>query len=204
MPAQRATLNFSNADPAAMEVASDDPTRLTGQILVKESGTYKIDFRTTGGQINPNPVNYDIVALKDREPTIRFVRPDRPSIKVPANVKVDLEMAGSDDHGFRDATLHVMLGTENLVSKNVLEGQPQRNEFRAVETLDLPQFRVKPGSVISYWLTAKDNKEPSPNRKETARQVIEVIAPVSPEEKKTLEEKAKKEREQNVPPPQTN
>ena len=97
---------------------------LTGKFKVKENGSYTIQFRTTGGQLNPSPVNYDIIAIPDRPPTAKFLQPEKPDLKVPANVKVDLVMTGTDDHGVKDATLLVKLGNEVLRSKNVLEGQP--------------------------------------------------------------------------------
>ncbi|HEX3449292.1 MAG TPA: hypothetical protein VHS97_13615, partial [Isosphaeraceae bacterium] len=199
MPASLATLDISNETPAPMEIASDDPTVLTGRFKVKTSGTYKVNFRTTGNQLNPNPVVYDIIAIPDRPPTARFVQPDKPSVKVPANVNVDLEMTGNDDHGVKDATLHVAMGNEKLVSKNMLEGRPPQSEFKAIETFDLAKNRVKPGSTPSYWLTVRDNKEPSSNRTETARQIIEVTEPVSAPEKKKIEDSQQKDREQLDP-----
>ena len=160
MPASTATLDSVIFDtPVTMTVAPDDPTLLNGKFLVAKSGTYAVKFRTTGGQLNPNPVVYDIFAIPDRPPTAQFIQPDQPTIKVPANVKVDLDMKGTDDHGVKDATLHVTLGNESLVSKNLLEGQSPRPEFKAVESLDLGQLKVKPGAVLNYWLTVKDNKE---------------------------------------------
>jgi hypothetical protein len=110
MPASRATINLSYGAPVAMEVSRTDPIALTGEFTVLKSGTYKIDFRTTGGQVNPSPVNHDINAEPDLAPTARFLLPDQPTVKVPSNVKVTLVMAGGDDHGVKDATLHVMLG----------------------------------------------------------------------------------------------
>ena len=201
MPASRATINLSYGAPAPMEISRSDPAELTGEFTVTKSGTYKIDFRTTGGQVNPNPVNFDIIALPDLAPNARFVLPDQPTIKVPANVKVDLVMAGGDDHGFKDATLHVMLGNEKLFSKNMLENQEPRPEFRATETLDLAKHRIKPGDLLSYWLTVRDNKDPVSNKFETAHQVIEVIEPASPQEKQLLEDKQKKDTEQLDSPP---
>ncbi len=112
---------------------------------------------------------------------------------------VDLIMAGNDDHGVKDATLHVTLGNEKLVSKNVLEGRPPHPEFKATETLDLAKLRVKAGAKLNYWLTVRDNKDPSSNRFETAHQVIEVGPPVSAADKKKLEETRKNNREQVEP-----
>ena len=201
-PASRATLNLTSQKPAPMTVSADDPHQLTGKFKVTKTGTYTINFRTTGGQLNPNPVVYDVIAIEDRPPTARFVRPDRPSIKVPSNVKVDFVMTGSDDHGVKDATLHVVQGNEPpYVSKNVLEGRPAAPEFRSTETLDLAPLRLKPGSSLTYWLTVRDNREPSSNKVETPKQLIEIVAPVSPPEQKQIEEKQKKDREQFEQPP---
>ena len=186
MPAQFASLNFKE-ETLPMEVDSDDPTVLTGRFNVNISGSYTVGFRTTGNQLNPSPVIYDIIALEDRPPTARFTQPDRPAIKAAANVKLDLVMTGTDDHGVKDATLHVMQGDENLFSpRNVLEGRGPQPEFRAVETLDLATFNLKPGSSLHYWLTVRDNKEPTSNKVDTARQLIEIGEPLPPTEKKKV------------------
>src|SRR5262249_24432388 len=88
-----------------------------------------------------------------------------------------------------------------ITAENLLENQEPRPDFRATKILDLPQFRVKEGDVITYWLTVRDNKDPVPNRMDTARQVIEVTAPVTPEAKKKFESKQTKEAKQLNPPP---
>ncbi len=199
MPASLATLDIANDQAASMTVAADDPTALTGGFLVTKSGTYKINFRTTGNQLNPNPVIYDIIAIADRPPTARFVQPEKPVVVVPANVAVDLVMTGNDDHGVKDATLHVTTGNDKLLSKNMLEGRPPQPEFKVRETLDLAKLRLKPGAKLNYWLTVRDNKEPSSNKFETAHQLIEVTQPVSPADKKKLEDNQKNNREESEP-----
>ena len=120
-----------------MDVSEEDSGALTGKFKVEQDGTYTISFRTTGGQLNPSPVVYDIIAHKDNQPTAKFLRPEQPNVKVPVNVKVDMVATGSDDQGVKDATLHVVQGNDHLVSKNLLEGRPPTPEFRLVETLDL-------------------------------------------------------------------
>src|SRR5262249_37607911 len=109
VPVSRAFINFASPEiqPASMVLLKEDPTRVNGHFPVTKSGTYRINFRTVSGQVNPSPVNYDIIAIPDRPPTARFVLPDKPLIKVPANVKVDLMMTATDDHGIKEATLHI-------------------------------------------------------------------------------------------------
>jgi hypothetical protein len=83
---------------------------------------------------------------------------------------------------------------------NLLENKPATPQFRGSETFDLAAWKVQPGSRIDYWLTVRDTKEPTANRFETARQVIEVIAPLPPAEKAKFEETAKKELEPDQAP----
>ena len=199
MPAQFASLNLKD-ESLPMEVDSEDPTVLTGRFNVNVSGSYTVNFRTTGGQLNPSPVIYDIIALEDRSPTARFIQPDRPAIKAAANVKIDLVMTGTDDHGVKDATLHVVQGNDNIITpKNMLEGREPQPEFRAVETLDLASYKLKPGSSLQYWLTVRDNKEPTANRFDTARQLIEIGEPLPPAEKKKFEDNQKIKEQPDLP-----
>ena len=196
MPAAMATINLAGADAKEMTVDPDDPKSLNGTFKVYPPGkcaSYTISFRTTGGQLNPSPVNYDILSIADRPPTAHFIRPDKPAIKVPANVKVDLVATGTDDHGVKQANLLVMPGTSPPITRDLVEGQEPKPEFKALETLDLEKLGMKPGSTIQYKLTVWDNKEGTPNKVETALQLIEVVEPASPEEKKKFEEARQKQ-----------
>ena len=143
VPAAFATINFASQDvkPAPMEISKGDPTLLTGTFVVQKSGTYRIGFRTTNNQVNPSPVNYDIIAIPDNPPIARFVRPDQPLVQVPANVKVDLMMHATDDHGVKEAMLRYQQGKELPTSEDFLEGRPPVTEFRATKTLDLEKLR---------------------------------------------------------------
>src|SRR5699024_7142168 len=64
-PAQAGTLDLTADNAAPMTVSPEDAHQLTGQFVVRKSGTYTIKFRTTGNQLNPNPVVYDIHAITD-------------------------------------------------------------------------------------------------------------------------------------------
>ncbi len=191
MPAMAANLNLAGETPITMTIDSDDRSSLTGEFTVQppgKSATYTIDFRTASGQHNPSPVTYDILSIADRPPTARFIQPDKPAIKVPANVKVALIATGNDDHAVKQANLLVLANDERLFTKDLLEGLEPKPEFRVVETLDLEKLHMKPGSKIQYKLTVWDNKDPMPSKMETALQLIEVIEPVAAPEKKKVEE----------------
>ena len=184
-----------------MSVAAEDARKLTGQFKVTKSGTYTINFRTTGGQLNPNPVVYDILAIADRPPQAKFLRPDQPTIKVPANVKVDFVMTGSDDHGVKDATLHVNLENESVLLQERARGsRPPRRSFGRPSHRS-GQVAVKAGQTLRYWLTVRDNHEPASHSVQTAAQLIEITEAVAPAEKKKIEENQAKDRQQFEQPP---
>ena len=67
-PAKGGTLNMTTGEIPTMTVSAEDAHKLTGKFVIRKSGSYTINFRTTGGQLNPNPVNYDIFAIADRPP----------------------------------------------------------------------------------------------------------------------------------------
>ena len=102
-PAQTGTLDFTDpeAQHAVMEVESGSAHELSGRFKVTKNGSYTIKFRTTGGQMNPDPVNYDINSIPDKSPTAQIVKPEQPLIKVPSNAKVPIVITASDDHGVR-------------------------------------------------------------------------------------------------------
>ncbi len=113
-------------------------------------------------------------------------------------MKVDLVATGSDDFGVRTANLVVMNGDRTVINKDLFEDQDPKPEFKIAETIDLEKLGLKPGDALRYKLSIADNKHPSPNKMETALQLIEVIEPVSPPEKKKFEEAQKDQQQEQT------
>ena len=201
-PARQGTLNLTADTPAPMTVRPDDAHQLTGKFKVTKSGTYTISFRTTGGQLNPNPVVYDIIAIEDR----------RPGRAVPAARQADREGPGQREGRLRDDRPGRPRGEGRHPSRRPGNEPPSSPRtcwramkpppsFRVTETLDLAPLRLKPGEKLSYWLTVRDTREPTSNKAETPRQLIEITAPVAPPEQKQIDEKREKDLEQFKQPP---
>ena len=66
-PAERGTLNLTTGDLAPMTVEEGDAHQLIGKFKVTKSGTYTINFRTTGGPAQPQPGR--LRHPRDRRPT---------------------------------------------------------------------------------------------------------------------------------------
>ena len=153
--------NAKNGNSGRLEVDPADAHVLTGTIRVQESGSYTIKFKTTGGQLNPDPVVYDIKALPDLPPSeVAFLKPDKPEVTVPSNVNVPILATAADDFGIRDALLYVRIGHEPQTSVNLLDKQPPTRRFKGLSTIELASKKLKPGTHIEYWLQVHDTKEP--------------------------------------------
>jgi hypothetical protein len=136
-PIQKAILDFgkqTNDRNEVSKVSPTDPQSLTDQFTVTTDGSYSIKFQNSGGQWNPEPVLYDIRAIKDLPPTVRFVSPE-PRIKMPSNGKVVLKIEAGDDFGVKSLNLNVFQGTEQLVSDDLFSNKTPQRKYAGVEVL---------------------------------------------------------------------
>ncbi len=200
-PARSGVLDFGKETPLPVVVSPEKPQELTGRFQVKTDGSYTIKFQTTGGQPNPSPVVYDITAIKDLPPSVRFVAPE-PRIKLPSNGKVALKIEAGDDYGVKALNLSVVQGNESLVSRDLLENKTPPRKFAGTEILDLAGYSLKPGTKVEYWLAARDNKAFRPNSVTTEHQIIEITDPLPPPELAKLDKQIEKEN-QPAPPEET-
>ena len=190
-------IDFGQPPTAAMDLNRDNPQELTGRFVVRNDGSYTVKFRNTGGQMNPEPVLYDIRVTRDAPPAVKFTAPAA-RIKAPSNGKVDLAFEAVDDFGVRSVDLSVYQGNESLTSpENFLENKKPERKFAGSKTLDLAPLKLRAGSLVEYWLVARDTKEPTANLVRTEKQIIEIEPPASPEELAKLDE----QRQQDAPPP---
>ncbi len=193
-------VQFGKAGVEPRNMGTDgDPQSLTGQFPVTEDGSYTIRLKTTDGQVNPDPVVYEIKAIKDQPPTAQFLRPAQPIIQKPSNARVTFEVEAADDFGVARVELNIQRQKDD--SAPIIRVFPQEKvtkKFRATDTLDLAPLKLPAGTKLEYWAKVTDNKETSPNAVESIHQIIEIVAPASPQE---LQKQEEQEKEQQPPPP---
>src|SRR5206468_4174944 len=140
-PARTAYLDFGKDRQFAMEVVPERPEEnrpqeLVGKFRVESDGSYTIKFQTVTGQMNPEPVVYDVHATKDAPPSVRFVTPG-PRINLPSNGKVPLGIEAGDDYGDRALNLPLAQASEPLLSKDLLENKTPPRPPTGTELPDL-------------------------------------------------------------------
>lgn len=138
---------------------------------------YRLVFKNAQGQRNPQPVRYEIEVTRDLSPEIQFVSPKPADIELPLDGSIELEVVANDpDFALRSIKLVATAAGQPLVDKLLLDevwrGQAVKKFRFAPRKLGL-----KAGDVVDYLAIAQDNRDPQPNRTETAARRIRIVSP---------------------------
>ncbi len=149
---------------------------------------YQIIFTDTNGHPVRRPVRYNIDVDRDLAPDVAIVEPQPEQVQVPENGQLAIKIHAFDpDFALRYVTLQAErvgpAGTEgDKLGLPVLLDRTKPNKAWA-KPFDYEFFfrpadwNLKAGNSVSYWATAEDNKEPSPNHSEsTPRKTLIIVA----------------------------
>ncbi|WP_158633438.1 DUF4175 family protein, partial [Tautonia sociabilis] len=191
LPARGGHLDLDEMGTARLVASPSDPQELTGRFKLERNGSYTIKFETTEGQLNPEPVIYDIEALPDRRPEVRFTSPAQERAEVPANARIGLSLSASDDFGLDSVRLVVQRAKQDVIpERDLTEGREPSRTLEHTEPLDLAALGLRPGDRLTYWAEVRDNRAPSPQSVESGIRIIEVIEPVEEPEAPPPDENA--------------
>lgn len=206
MPVRSARVVFSDtqdtsqrAEELPMHVAGGTKLRAEWTLSLRSDGTfphfYRIECKNEHGDTDPEPTLYQLTIRPDEPPHIELLDPVR-DLEVPANAVVPLLIQARDpDFLLRSVTLRIEKDAEPFRDEEIWEGhQPA---FRTSFDWQLARLDLKPGDTISYWLQARDNKQPQANCKNTPKLEIHILdaAPQDEVEKQRL---ADKQRQQDM------
>ncbi len=144
-----------------------------------EHDCYHLVFKNEQGQQNPQPVRHQIEVTRDLPPEIQFVGPKQDELDLPLGAAVNLEIVANDpDFALRTVQLSATSGGQPLLDKRLLD-ETRPGQFVKKLRFDPRKLGLKVGDVVEYWAAAEDNKDPRPNRSETARRRIRVVSPTA-------------------------
>jgi len=131
--------------------------RLTGTLVVEESGLYHVRLGRRGEAPARASDDYVIDALPDQPPVVAIRRPGR-DMRPTSIEEVTTEVEARDDFGLAGLQLHYAVngGPERQV--NLLE-RGGAKELRARSTLYLEEFKLAPGDVVAYYAVARDARQ---------------------------------------------
>lgn len=130
-------------------------TRLTGSMLVLNSGAYALKVTDELGFENREPTNYRIQLLADRYPEVEIVDPAG-DMEIIGNEIVPIVYTAKDDFSITSVNLIFRLGeTERTI--NLKRGMSGASLGPETFKWDLGSLALNPGDRVTYKLEAWDN-----------------------------------------------
>ncbi len=130
---------------------------------------------------------FRITARPDYPPTLDVTRPGRDIDAEPGD-RVGIEAAAADDYGLGEVAIRYSVSGARRETRVLYRSgdEVEATEFSREETvaytLDLEELGVEEGDIITYFLTATDNREPEPQTTRSEVFFIEVREQREPEE----------------------
>lgn len=188
-PIERAMLEM-NCDPRNVLAMRVQEKQATGQFRLQmdpadplrpKYNCYQIRFRDHYNHENPRPIRHQIDVVRDQPPEIQFVDPPAEEIQLPVNGALELKLRAQDpDFGLRRVVLHAERDKRSLPIGPLLENRSpekaHRGPFEATYRFEPAKLGLKVDDRVVYWAEARDNKEAEPNRSETPRRWITIVA----------------------------
>lgn len=167
-PLSSAVLRMQGKRVPAVELRGE---RFSFGFTLGETADYAIELTDQDGNADPEPSKFRAVARKDAAPQVTITIPGK-NVEVPAPAPLRLACKVVDDFGLTALTLTARVNGK--VPKTVRLPVPKERLFVGEPTLDLPALEVGAGDYVEYFLTATDNKEPSPQQGQSATYVVTV------------------------------
>ena len=165
-PVERVWLVFDNKTELP---ATPSETTATTTLTVEQDQRYSVHLRDPFMITNRDPVEYRIVALPDRPPDVRLLRPERDT-DLGESMQVSLVAEAFDDYGISRLEVRYHLSEEDEDRILPITIKPNR-EIAAAHNWDLSNLKLLPGDQITYRMRAYDNN-PAPSYGETANYTI--------------------------------
>ncbi|MBI4455576.1 MAG: hypothetical protein HY644_06730 [Acidobacteria bacterium] len=149
---QKPQLFFEGKNEAATLLTQDGKSYIA-ELTVQEDDQYSVRLASAQGEVRSSPT-YEIVALDDQPPLIRFSRPGKDQ-KVSKLEEVSAELGAEDDFGLHSVQLNFSIngGKEKSIA---LFGPGNAREVTKDYTFYLEEMNVQPGDFIAYYGVARD------------------------------------------------
>ncbi|MBI2822569.1 MAG: hypothetical protein HYX74_10120 [Acidobacteria bacterium] len=124
-----------------------------GELQVQEDSQYWVRTDSPRGDVRSSQP-YEIVALQDQPPLVRFNRPGKDE-RVSSLQEVPVELEAEDDFGLSSLKLNYSVngGEEKSIQ---LFGPGHQQQVTGAHTFYLEEMQVQPGDFVSYYAEARD------------------------------------------------
>ena len=118
---------------------------------------------------------FTLSPIPDEPPIVEISEPAK-DMELPFDAEpILIEVFAADDHGVADLTLHV--SHDGVKSEQALFVDPVEKEKAVTGILDLSEYPLAVGDVITYMAFAEDNREPDSQLARSEIYFIEILPP---------------------------
>ncbi len=174
------------SDGQTLPFNAESSTRQIRELVIDDDLRGRFYLEDAAGRSMETP-GFEITARRDYPPTLDVTRPGR-DIDATPDQRVEIAAAAADDFGLREIGITFSISGERRVSRVLYEAGEEippselKREIEVEDILDLEQLETSEGDVITYFLTAADNREPDPQVTRSEVFFIEVREDREPEE----------------------
>ena len=162
---------------------------------------YRIIVSDKEDRTDPMPTVYSLNVREDQAPVVELLDPIR-DLKVPANAIVPLLIEARDpDFLLRSVTLNYEVNGAPIEPGDLIFDALRtglQKTWVGTHDFSIERLGVKPGDVIRYYVSARDNQPPLGNQGRTATMQLQILAPASEEEIKEQLEQDREIQEQKL------
>jgi collagen type III alpha len=144
---------------------------------------YRIFCTNLEGEADPSPNLYSLMIRPDQAPEI-LLRDPKTDLELPANAILPLVIEARDpDFGLSYIDLNIEKDG-SPVNGPTIYSERNDQQFKTTYKWSLRDYHFRPRETVTYWLEAKDNRQPIANVSKTPRLRIRIIDVVSEEQVK--------------------
>lgn len=152
-----------------------DPRTVQGGLPLRESGTFTLSLRATGGGESLEPLTGPISVTADKTPRVAIVEP-QPHVIVVENWTVPVVIEAADDVGIAGLRLSRSVNGWGPATVDLMFESQRSGAVRATAEFDLAALGARAGDVIEYYATAADNHPDPTQFADSPTHVIQVIS----------------------------
>ena len=148
-------LVFDESEPVTLRTT--EQLKLAGSFIIQTSEKYHIELIDTHGMTNSNPIVYTINEIRDAEPKVEIVEPNR-DVVLDDSMIVRLKINAKDDYGLEQLRLvyQVEGKDEDPVAIPLKQWGTQQTEAYIEFSWDTDPIGLFPEDVVSYHVEALD------------------------------------------------
>jgi hypothetical protein len=156
-PLAQASMSFSDGKNIGMQVKGQTATY---DFVVDANRSYHLALVDESGRSNPNPIEYAITSLPDREPSVEIEMPGH-NLDLDENMAVDLKIVARDDYGFSRMVLHTrwISEGEQRAARDIPipDSRIQGERLEQAYFWDLAKWGMMPDDIVEYEVEVADN-----------------------------------------------